>query len=169
MFRPRGGTEGLADRPEGAGEARRLLLPAPSGRERGERAGARCRSRGILSELKESPLTIPKKNSGRDFDFPPRPTLKRPKERPAGLSFGNLSGGYGGFSVRRTVGRGTKVRGGVRGVIQGFSPWGDEVVDSLVVLARRLGGYRPAGGRGTARRGRRALRVGAGSFINHPG
>ena len=34
---------GLADRPEGAGEARRLLLPAPSGRECGERAGARCR------------------------------------------------------------------------------------------------------------------------------
>ena len=30
----------------------------------GERARARCRSRGILSELKESPLTIPKKNSG---------------------------------------------------------------------------------------------------------
>ena len=30
--------------------------------------------------MKESPLTIPKKNSGRDFDFPPRPSLKRPKE-----------------------------------------------------------------------------------------
>ena len=118
---------------------------------------------GFFVKLKESPLTIPKKNSGRDFDFPPRPPLKRPKERPAGLSFGNLSGGYGGFSVRRTVGRGTKVRGGVREVIQGFSPWGDEVVDSLVVLARRLGGYRPAGGRGTLGRGTKDERRGSGT------
>ena len=50
----------------------------------------------ILSELKESPLTIPKKNSGRDFDFPPRPSLKRPKEglRPF---LWKPSRGYGGF------------------------------------------------------------------------
>ena len=34
----------------------------------------------ILSELKEYTPRPPKKNSGRDFDFPPRPTLKRPKE-----------------------------------------------------------------------------------------
>ena len=34
----------------------------------------------ILSELKEYTPRPPKKNSGRDFDFPPRPSLKRPKE-----------------------------------------------------------------------------------------
>ena len=95
----------------------------PQGGRRGERAGARCRSRGILSELKESPLTIPKKNSGRDFDFPPRPTLKRPKERPAGLSFGNLSGGYGGFLLRGTLGRGTKDGSGVPAVFQRSLPY----------------------------------------------
>ena len=36
-----------------------IWLPASVGRERGERAHARCRSRGTLSEWKESPLTIP--------------------------------------------------------------------------------------------------------------
>ena len=151
MFRPRGGTEGLADRPEGAGEARRLLLPAPSGRERGKRAGARCRSRGILSELKESPLTIPKKFSGRDFDFPPRPPLKRPKERPAGLSFGNLSEVYGGF-VTGDVGTGDGSP--KRGVLRRFRCFrlvGDEVIEGLVVLAGDWVGEGPAGdgGRGT--------------------
>ena len=34
----------------------------------------------ILSEWKEYTPRPPKKNSGRDFDFPPRPSLKRPKE-----------------------------------------------------------------------------------------
>ena len=46
----------------------------------------------ILSELKEYTPRPPKKNSGRDFDFPPRPSLKRPKEGPAGPSFGNHPG-----------------------------------------------------------------------------
>ena len=64
--------------------------------------------------MKEFPLTIPKKNSGRDFDFPPRPTLKRPKERPAGLSFGNLSGVDGGRWDGR---RRTKDGGAARRVV----------------------------------------------------
>ncbi|MDY4965305.1 MAG: hypothetical protein SO100_02980, partial [Dysosmobacter sp.] len=41
----------------------------------------------ILFKSKEYPLALPKKNSGRDFDFPPRPTLKRPKG--ASAPFGN--------------------------------------------------------------------------------
>ena len=123
----------------------------PQGGRRGERAGARCRSRGILSELKESPLTIPKKNSGRDFDFPPRPTLKRPKERPAGLSFGNLSEVYGGF-VTGDVGTGDGSP--KRGVLRRFRCFrlvGDEVIEGLVVLAGDWVGEGPAGdgGRGT--------------------
>ncbi len=50
--------------------------------------------------------------------------LKRPKERLAGLSFGNLLGVGRRAGLRGTVGRGTRDGGGVRGVIQGFSPWG---------------------------------------------
>ena len=62
---------------------------------------------------------------------------------------------------------------------------GDEVEESLVVLALGLGGYCPAGGtrerhagsscptkdegRGTGRRGRRPLRVVEEGFINHLG
>ena len=66
----------------------------------------------ILSELKESPLTIPKKNSGRDFDFPPRPSLKRPKEGPQPFLWkpswgcGRFSGdGRGRFAARDYGGR----------------------------------------------------------------
>ena len=44
--RKRGPPRGLTDRPGGAKDAWRLLLPAPSGRERGERAGARGLSPG---------------------------------------------------------------------------------------------------------------------------
>ena len=66
----------------------------------------------ILFESKEYTPRPPKKDSGRDFDFPPRPSLKRPKEGPAGPSFGNHPGdgrgcGYGGITLGafgRTVG-----------------------------------------------------------------
>ena len=73
----------LADRPEVPGKPGGFEPPAPSGRERGKRAKAR--------------LTIPKKNSGRDFNFPPRPSLKRPKEglRPSPLE--TILGGTGDF------------------------------------------------------------------------
>ena len=56
----------------------------------------------ILFKSKEYPLALLKKDSRGDFVFPPGTPLKRPKERPAGLSFGNLlgggrgNGGYGG-------------------------------------------------------------------------
>ena len=89
--------------------------------------------------MKESPLTIPKKNSGRDFDFPPRPTLKRPKERPAGLSFGILSGGF----FTGDVGTGDRGRGSGVGWLRRFRAFrlvGDEVEESLVVLAEGLVG-----------------------------
>ena len=48
--------------------------------------------------------------------------LKRPKERPAGLSFGNLSGGGREDLLRGTVGRGTRDGSGVRGDIQDHWP-----------------------------------------------
>ena len=77
--------------------------------------------------------------------------LKRPKERPAGLSFGNLLGVGRRAGLRGTVGRGTRDGGGVRvGSFRGFRLGGDEVEESLVVLAPGLGGWGPAGdgGRG---------------------
>ena len=76
----------------------------------------------ILFKSKEYPLALPKKDSRGDFDFPPRPTLKRPKERPAGLSFGILSGLDGGAGF--TGDGGTGDGGGVVAVIQGILPWG---------------------------------------------
>ena len=84
----------------------------------------------ILFELKEYTPSPPKKNSGRDFDFPPRPSLKRPKERPAGLSFGNLSGVVGEASAGaslRAYGRrwdgGTKDQSGVPAVLHESLPY----------------------------------------------
>ena len=72
--------------------------------------------------------------------------LKRPKERPAGLSFGNLLGVGRRAGLRGTVGRGTRDGGGVRvGSFRGFRLGGDEVEESLVVLAPGLGGWGPAG------------------------
>ncbi len=76
--------------------------------------------------------------------------LKRPKERLAGLSFGNLLGVGRRAGLRGTVGRGTRDGGGVRvGSFRGFRLGGDEVEESLVVLAPGLGGWGPCGGRGT--------------------
>ena len=77
----------------------------------------------ILSELKEYTPRPPKKNSGRDFDFPPRPSLKRPKEGPRPFLW-KPSRGLRGFPLRRTLGRGTKARGGVPAVIQNTLPCG---------------------------------------------
>ena len=77
--------------------------------------------------------------------------LKRPKERPAGLSFGNLSEVYGGF-VTGDVGTGDGSP--KRGVLRRFRCFrlvGDEVIEGLVVLAGDWVGEGPAGdgGRGT--------------------
>ena len=75
----------------------------PQGGRRGERARARCRSRGILSELKESPLTIPKKNSGGVSIPPPDPSYDQRKG--FGPSFGNLPGVTGNGKLRPCGGR----------------------------------------------------------------
>ena len=82
----------------GRGEAART-----AGRERGERARARYRSREILSELKESPLTIPKKNSGGVSIPPPDPSYDQRKG--FGPSFGNFPGVTGNGKLRPCGGR----------------------------------------------------------------
>ena len=76
----------------------------------------------ILSELKEYTPRPPKKNSGRDFDFPPRPSLKRPKEGPAGPSFGNHPGVGRGCGFWDIFGR--TVGGGLCPAPGGGSAWG---------------------------------------------
>ena len=50
----------------------------------------------ILFKSKEYPLALPKKDSRGDFVCPPGTPLKRPTERPAGLSFGRFKEGLGG-------------------------------------------------------------------------
>ena len=112
----------------------------------------------ILSELKEYTPRPPKKNSGRDFDFPPRPTLKRPKERPAGLSFGILSGVGRGIFGTKDVGTGTGDGGGVVAAIQGSLLWGRRGHWGPGSFGGGIGWVSPCGGRGAARRGHRALR-----------
>ena len=78
------GPAGLA--PDGAGWA----APCGGGEPPMKIGGLR---EDILFKSKEYPLALPKKESRGDFVFPPGTPLKRPKERPAGLSFGNLLGG----------------------------------------------------------------------------
>ena len=66
--------------------------------------------------------------------------LKRPKERPAGLSFGNLSGGGREDLLRGTVGRGTRDGSGVRGDIQDHWPCGRRGWGGHGSSGRGLGG-----------------------------
>ena len=115
--------------------------------------------------MKESPLTIPKKNSGRDFDFPPRPTLKRPKERPAGLSFGILFRGYGGFVTEGRWDGGRRIGAGYLRSFRTIGHVEDEIGEGMVVLAgdwvvRALRGTEDGRTKdgGSGRRGRRPLR-----------
>ena len=76
----------------------------------------------ILFKSKEYPLALPKKDSRGDFVFPPGTPLKRPKERPAGLSFGILSGGRETFFTGDV---GTGVQSGVLcGDSEVFALWG---------------------------------------------
>ena len=78
----------------------------------------------ILSELKEYTPRPPKKNSGRDFDFPPRPSLKRPKGAKA--PFGNpCSETDGGVFLRWD--RGRRMRAGCLRSCRVFWVAGDEV------------------------------------------
>ena len=60
--------------------------------------------------------------------FPLTTPLKRPKERPAGLSFGNLLGGGRGMGA------------GCLRSFRGFRLAADEIEEGLVVLASTLGG-----------------------------
>ena len=144
--------------------------------------------------MKESPLTIPKKNSGgvcvvtsslslaaaqggtgslipllllfppqnslrwEPCDFPLTTPLKRPKERPAGLSFGILSGVGRGIFGTKDVGTGTGDGGGVVAAIQGSLLWGRRGHWGPGSFGGGIGWVSPCGGRGAARRGRRALR-----------
>ena len=78
----------------------------------------------ILFKSKEYPLALPKKDSRGDFVFPPGTPLKRPKERPAGLSFGILSGVDGGFVTGDVGTGGRKSKAGCFAPIQGILPCG---------------------------------------------
>ena len=124
------GPAGLA--PDGAGWA----APCGGGEPPMKIGGLR---EDILFKSKEYPLALPKKDSRGDFVFPPGTPLKRPKERPAGLSFGNLSGGgRGERGLRGTVGRG--MGAGCLRSFRGFRLAADEIEEGLVVLAPTLGG-----------------------------
>ena len=143
---------GLADRPEGAKEAWRLLLPAPSGRERGERAGARCRSRGILCQIKRIPLDNPEEKFWEGFRFPSQTHLETTKGR-AEAPFGNHPGGWTGErGLRGTVGRGTGVRNGVLAAIQGVLPCGRRGWGRPGSSGADIGWLGTCGGWGAARR-----------------
>ena len=98
MFRPRGGAEGSplwrAGKP-----------PTKVGGLRED----------ILFESKEYPLALPKKDSGRDFEFPSQTLLETTKGRAAALPLETIPKGTGEFKrtgagasrLRGTLGRGT--------------------------------------------------------------
>ena len=142
----------------------------------------------ILFKSKEYPLALPKKDSRGDFVFPPGTPLKRPKERPAGLSFGILSGVGRGIFGTKDVGTGTGDGGGVVAAIQGVLPCGGRSWGGLGSSGAGIGWLRPRGGRGRhavprawppptkfrheiwgVGQGRRALRVGRGKFPRSSG
>ena len=106
-----------------ADEGRRLAAPP---RGLADRPGVPRMLGGIwgciLFKLKEYTPRPPKKNSGGVSIPPPDPSYDQRKG--CGPSFGNQPEGYGEFRLRRPLGRGTRDGGGVRGVIQRFSPWG---------------------------------------------
>ena len=99
--------------------------------------------------------------------------LKRPKERPAGLSFGNLSGVTGDFYYGGRWDGGRRMGAGYPLSFRGPCLTKDECEDGSVVLAPALGGYCPPGdggrhaesscptdeGRGTRDGGMRGRRV----------
>ena len=160
--------------------SRRVSLVKGRGEKPPARRAARLAGGGPLPvkgdsfQIKRISLDNPEEKFWGRFDSAPRPLL-RPKERPAGLSFGNLLGVDGGMGVTGDVGTGDGGLGrGAWGDSGDFALWGTRLGEGLVVLAGESGGWGPRGGRktkdeGSARRGRRALRVVAESFINHPG
>ena len=90
-----------------------LVGASHSGREETARtAGGAASGRGPLPvkgdsfRIERIPLDNPEEKFWGRFDSAPRPLL-RPKERPAGLSFGNLSEVDGGF-VTGDVGTGSR-------------------------------------------------------------
>ena len=80
----------------------------------------------ILFESKEYPLALPKKDSGRDFEFPSQTLLETTKGRAAALPLETFpkvtkdfeETGRGRFAarLRGTLGRGTEARDGVPAV-----------------------------------------------------
>ena len=174
--RPRGGTGGTPWRawgpprgwPTGRGVARMLgglagwhpgldssirgLVGRPRWGRRAADEGRRL-ARGYSFQIKRiSPRASQERLSGGISISPLTTPLKRPKERPAGLSFGNLSGGGREDLLRGTVGR--RFGAGCVGSFRGFRLGGDEGIGGLVVLAPGLGGWGPCGGRGTGDGGR---------------
>ena len=88
--------------------------------------------------MKESPLTILKKNSGGVSIPPPDPSYDQRKGR--GPSFGNHPEEYGGFRYEGRWDGGRRMgAGGLRG-FGGPCFGGDEVGECLVVLVPGLGG-----------------------------
>ena len=55
----------------------------------------------ILFESKEYPLALPKKDSGRDFEFPSQTLLETTKGRAAALPLETIPGGTGDFGETR--------------------------------------------------------------------
>ena len=119
----------------------------------------------ILFKSKEYPLALPKKDSRGDFEFPPGTPLKRPKEglRPF---LWKPTRRVRGVSVTKDVGTGDG-GGGIVG-IRGFSPCGGRGWGRLGSFGAGIGWLLPCEGTGAARRGRRALRVGAGRLHQPP-
>ena len=89
----------------------------------------------ILFKLKEYTPRPPKKNSGRDFDFPPRPTLKRPKEGQRPFLW-KPAWGYGDSDAKDV---GTGDESPERSILRRFRTFRlaeNEIIDSPVVLNR---------------------------------
>ena len=166
---PLGG--GIFGFPSGAGRPARgcqgclaAFAPCPVGQGARRAGGGALPVKGDSFRIKKIPLDNPKEKFWGRFDSAPRPLL-RPKEglRPF---LWKPSRRVRGIPVRRTLGRGMGA-GGLWG-FGGFRLVGDAGGEGLVVLAPGLGGYCPARGRGAARGGRRALRVGAGRLHQPP-
>ena len=150
-----------------ADEGRRLAAPP---RGLADRPGVPGMLGGIwgciLFKLKEYTPRPPKKNSGGVSIPPPDPSYDQRKG--FGPSFGNHPEEYGGFRYEGRWDGGRESGAECSRSFRGFRLVGDEGGEGLVVLAPGLGGYCPARGRGAARRGRRALRVGAGRLHQPP-
>ena len=127
-------------------------------------------ARGYSFQIKRiSPRASQERFPG-GFRISPRDPLETTKGEACGpLLWKPLGGWTGERGLRGTVGRGTKDGGGVLAVIQGFSPCGGQGWGGRGSFGAGIRRARALQGTGAARRGRRALRVGAEGPINHPG